>query len=159
MPKIRILLTQRETRQHRVSLRRDLQAELPPVSGDRVQLQQVVINLLMNAMEAMETVTDRPRDLLVRSQQEGDQVLIAVRDSGTGIAPENVDRLFSSFFTTKSGGMGMGLSISRSIVEAHGGKLWASPNAGPGATFQFSLPLCREAAAGPAPRVTLVASN
>jgi C4-dicarboxylate-specific signal transduction histidine kinase len=134
-----LLLMQREIRDHRVSLRRDLPPTLPPVQGDRVQLQQVIINLVLNAMEAMASVTDRPRDLIIRSRQEGDQVLVAVEDSGTGIEPHRVDRLFGSFYTTKPGGLGMGLSICRSIIEAHGGKLWASPNAGPGATFQFTL--------------------
>jgi signal transduction histidine kinase len=111
------------------------------VLGDRVQLQQVIINLVMNGMEAMADVTDRPRDLLIRSQLRApNQVLVMVQDSGIGIAAENVDRLFGSFYTTKPGGMGMGLSISRSIIEAHDGRLWASPNAGPGATFQFTLP-------------------
>jgi signal transduction histidine kinase len=94
----------------------------------------------MNGMEAMAAVADRPRDLLIRSRQEADQVLVAVKDSGVGIAPENVDQLFSSFFTTKSNGMGMGLTISRTIIEAHGGRLWATPNVPQGAVFQFSLP-------------------
>jgi len=123
-----------------VSLRTDLASALPTVLGDRVQLQQVMINLVINGMEAMAPVTDRPRELLIRSQHEDDQVLLAVQDSGTGIDPDNADRMFAAFFTTKPSGMGIGLSISRSIIEAHGGRLWASRNAGPGATFQFSLP-------------------
>jgi PAS domain S-box-containing protein len=135
------LLIQRELIQHRVSLRRELSARAL-VLGDRVELQQVIINLLMNGMEAMAIVTDRPRELLIRAQQESDQVLVAIQDSGTGIEPENADRMFSSFFTTKPGGMGMGLSICRSIIEAHGGRLWAIPNTGPGATFKFTLPPC-----------------
>ena len=134
-----LLLMQREARDNRVSLRRDLAPTLPPVLGDRVQLQQVIINLVLNAMEAMASVTDRPRDLIIRSVQDGDQVLVAIADSGTGIDPDHIDRLFGSFYTTKPGGLGMGLSICRSIIEAHGGKLWASANAGPGATFQFTL--------------------
>jgi len=106
-----------------------------------VQLQQVIINLVMNGMEAMADVTDRPRDLLIRSHLGApNQVLVTVQDSGIGIEPQNADRLFGSFYTTKPGGMGMGLSISRSIIEAHDGRLWASPNSGPGATFQFTLP-------------------
>jgi signal transduction histidine kinase len=140
-----VLLMQREVLDHRVSLRQELSPALTPVLGDRVQLQQVIINLVMNGMEAMATVADRPRDLLIRSRQHAaDQVLVAVQDSGIGIAPENVERLFSSFFTTKPGGMGMGLSICRSIIEAHEGRLWASPSSGPGATFQFTLPSCRD---------------
>jgi C4-dicarboxylate-specific signal transduction histidine kinase len=135
-----ILLVHREVHGHGVSLRRELSPVLTPVLGDRVQLQQVIINLVMNGMEAMAAVADRPRDLLIRSRQEADQVLVAVKDSGVGIAPENVDQLFSSFFTTKSNGMGMGLTISRTIIEAHGGRLWATPNVPQGAVFQFSLP-------------------
>jgi PAS domain S-box-containing protein len=134
-----LLLMQREIRDHRVSLRQDLTSALPPVLGDRVQLQQVIINLVLNAMEAMASVTDRPRDLTIRAGPDGDQVLVAIQDSGTGIDPDRIDRLFGSFYTTKPGGLGMGLSICRSIIEAHGGKLWASPNVGSGATFQFTL--------------------
>jgi len=134
-------LEQREMLSRQVSLRTELASALPPVLGDRVQLQQVVINLVMNAIEAMAPVTDRPRDMLIRSQRDdSDEVLVAVRDSGTGIDSENVERLFNAFFTTKTTGMGMGLSISRSIIAAHGGRLWASPNADHGATFQFTLP-------------------
>ncbi len=134
-----LLLVQREVRDHRVSLHRDLSSNLPLVLGDRVQLQQVIINLVLNAMEAMSSIIDRPRDLTIHSRQDGDQVLIAVHDSGIGIDPDRIERLFGSFYTTKPGGLGMGLSICRSIIEAHGGKLWASSNAGPGATFQFTL--------------------
>ncbi len=109
--------------------------------GDRIQLQQVLINLLMNGMEAMAAVTGRRRELVIRSHpHEGTQVLIQVQDAGIGIDPENADRLFSAFFTTKPNGMGMGLSICRSIIEAHGGRIWASPNAMAGATFQLTLP-------------------
>jgi signal transduction histidine kinase len=105
----------------------------------------VIINLVMNGMEAMADVTDRPRDLLIRSHLRApNQVLVTVQDSGIGFEPQNADRLFGSFYTTKPGGMGMGLSISRSIIEAHDGRLWASPNSGPGATFQFTLPSYRQ---------------
>ena len=105
-----------------------------------MQLQQVIINLLVNAMEAMATVSDRPRELVIRSAQDDTgQVLVAVQDSGVGLDPENLKQLFNAFFTTKPSGMGMGLSICRSIIENHGGRLWASPNAGHGATFQFTL--------------------
>jgi NO-binding membrane sensor protein with MHYT domain len=136
-----ISLERREMLSQRVSLRMELASALPPVLGDRVQLQQVVINLVMNAVEAMAPVTDRPRDILIRSQRDdANEVVVAVRDSGMGIDSENADRLFNAFFTTKASGMGMGLSISRSIIVAHRGRLWASPNADHGATFQFSLP-------------------
>jgi signal transduction histidine kinase len=128
-------------RSHDVSFQLDLAPALPPVLSDRVQLQQVLINLVMNGIEAMASVDDRPRKLVIRSQpHEGDQVLVAVEDAGVGIDPEKVDQLFSAFFTTKPGGMGMGLSISRSIIEGHGGRLWATPNARHGATFHFVLP-------------------
>jgi PAS domain S-box-containing protein len=126
---------------HQVSLRVDLASGLAPVLADRVQLQQVLINLVMNGIEAMASVDDRPRELVVRSRaHEADQILVAVQDVGVGIDSISADRLFSAFFTTKPGGMGMGLSISRSIIEAHGGRLWATPNEGPGATFQFAVP-------------------
>jgi signal transduction histidine kinase len=116
------------------------------ILGDRVQLQQVIINLVMNGIEAMQTVTDRPHELLIRSRQaETNQMLVSVTDCGVGISAENADRLFNAFFTTKSSGLGMGLSICRSIVEAHGGRLSASANEGAGATFQFVLPLQEEA--------------
>jgi signal transduction histidine kinase len=113
---------------------------LPLVLGDRIQLQQVILNLVMNGIEAMSVVTDRSRELLIRScPYESDKVLVAVQDSGTGLEPESLDHLFTAFYTTKPKGMGMGLAISRSIIEAHGGRLWAVPNDGPGATFQFTL--------------------
>ncbi len=137
-----ILLVQREVLSHGVSLRTELAFRLPPVLGDRVQLQQVVINLLINGVEAMAPITDRPREIVIRSQQhEGGQVLVAVLDSGIGLDSETAERLFSAFFTTKPSGMGMGLSISRSIIRAHGGRLWASPNPDHGAAFQFTVPI------------------
>jgi two-component system, LuxR family, sensor kinase FixL len=126
---------------HRVLLRLRLAPHLPEVLADRIQLQQVVINLVVNAIDAMKDVTDRPREVEIRSQPyEGDKVLIAVQDTGSGIEPDKANRLFDAFFTTKPDGMGMGLSICRSIVGAHGGRIWASANAGPGATVQFTLP-------------------
>ena len=141
-----VALVQRELFGHRVPLRMDLSPALPMVLADRVQLQQVIINLVMNGIEAMQLVSDRPRHLVIGSQQDHAHfVLVTVKDSGVGITDENVDRLFAAFFTTKSGGMGMGLSICRSIIEAHGGRLWASRNVGPGATFQFTLPSYQEA--------------
>jgi len=112
------------------------------ILGDRVQLQQVIINLMMNGSEAMQAVMDRPRELVIRSRQdEAQQVLLSVTDCGVGISVEDADRLFNPFFTTKSGGMGMGLSICRSIMEAHGGRLWATATVPHGAMFQFTLPV------------------
>jgi signal transduction histidine kinase len=135
-----IPLVQQEAVSHRVSLRLELAPTLPAVLGDRVQLQQVILNLIVNGMEAMADVTDRPRELVIRSQlDDGGLVLVAIEDTGIGIDLENAKQLFNAFFTTKPRGMGMGLSICRSIIENHGGRLWASPNAGPGATFQFTL--------------------
>jgi PAS domain S-box-containing protein len=139
-----VLLLQREVLSHRASLRLELASDLPPVLVDRIQLQQVIINLVMNGMEAMSSVAARPRELKILSQRDADQVLVAVQDSGIGIDPEHVERLFKAFYTTKPSGLGMGLSICWSIIEAHGGKLWASRNAGVGATFQFTLPGYRE---------------
>jgi PAS domain S-box-containing protein len=140
-----IALVQRELASHLVSLRTELAPALPKILGDRVQLQQVIINLVMNGIEAMQEVTDRPRELVIRSrQEETQQVLLSVTDCGVGISAENANRLFNAFFTTKSSGLGMGLSICRSIVEAHGGRLSAFGNEGRGATFQFVLPLHQE---------------
>jgi len=134
-------LVQRELTSHQVSLRTEFAPGLPMILGDRVQLQQVIINLVMNGAEAMQSVTDRPRELVIRSgQDETQQVLVSVTDCGVGIPDENADRLFNPFFTTKSSGMGMGLSICRSIMEAHGGRLWATANVPFGAMFQFTLP-------------------
>jgi C4-dicarboxylate-specific signal transduction histidine kinase len=133
-------LAQGEVGRNRVALRMELAADVPPVLGDRVQLQQVILNLVMNGVEAMASVADRPRELLIYSRQhESDKVLVAVQDSGIGIDRQNLEKVFNAFYTTKSQGMGMGLAISRSIVENHGGQLWAVPNDGPGATFQFTL--------------------
>ena len=135
-----VILMQNEAVRKGVAIRMDLAADVPPVLGDRIQLQQVILNLVMNGIEAMDTVTDRPREMLIRScQYESDQLLVAVQDSGIGIDGQNLAKIFDAFYTTKSQGMGMGLAISRSIVENHGGRLWALPNDGPGATFQFTL--------------------
>jgi len=140
-----IALIRREINVHGVALRLDLGSSLPPVDGDRIQLQQVVMNLLMNGIQAMSPVTGRRRELRIRSREHGsDQILVAVEDSGTGIESENVDQVFNAFFTTKPDGMGMGLSICRSIIEQHGGRIWASRNSGAGSTFEFTLPACRE---------------
>jgi C4-dicarboxylate-specific signal transduction histidine kinase len=143
-----IVLVQRELVRHRVPVRIELAPRLPTVLADRVQLQQVIINLVINGIEAMQAVTDVPRQLTIRTthQDEARQVLLTVEDCGVGISAEKADQLFIAFYTTKSGGMGMGLSICRSIVEGHGGRMWASNNAGPGATFQFTLPACGQAA-------------
>jgi PAS domain S-box-containing protein len=135
-----VTLVQREAQSHRVTIRLQLAAGLPPVRGDRIELQQVIINLAMNGIQAMATVTDRPRVLLICTQQhESDQVLVAVQDVGIGTAPEHLSRLFSAFYTTKPDGLGMGLSICRSIIEAHGGRVWAVRNDGPGMTFRFTV--------------------
>jgi len=140
-------LLQAEASRNQVALQTELATDLPPVMGDRVQLQQVIVNLVLNGIEAMSAVTDRPRCLVIRSErQDSDEVLIAVRDSGVGIDAKDFRRIFDAFFTTKSQGMGMGLSICHSIVEAHGGRLWASANRDHGATLQFTLPADRETA-------------
>jgi C4-dicarboxylate-specific signal transduction histidine kinase len=139
-------LVRRELSKHRVALKLALQSGLPPMNGDRVQLQQVIINLLLNGIHAMDEVHERPRELLVRTGQAEDLLLIQVRDAGSGIDPANMRQLFNSFFTTKANGMGMGLSICRSIIEAHGGRIWASANDGPGATFHITLPPDMESA-------------
>jgi PAS domain S-box-containing protein len=135
-----VILTQSEVRSHKVALRTELAVDLHPVTGDRVQLQQVIVNLILNGIEAMSTVGDRERTLLIRTQPgEGSEVRVTVRDSGIGFDPQSAERIFDAFHTTKAGGLGMGLSISRSIVESHGGRLWATLNDGPGAAFQFTL--------------------
>jgi PAS domain S-box-containing protein len=136
-----LAITGAEARWHQVSVQAELTAGLPPVKGDRVQLQQVMLNLVMNGIEAMKSVTDRPRELLVRSQSHGSgQVMVAVQDSGIGLDEQSLGRVFEPFYTTKAEGMGMGLSISRSIIEAHNGRLWATSDDGAGAAFQFILP-------------------
>jgi C4-dicarboxylate-specific signal transduction histidine kinase len=137
-----IPLVQRELMSHQVSLQMELAPTLPTVLGDRVQLQQVIINLVMNGIEAMQSLTDRPRELVIQSHQdETEQVLVSVTDCGVGISAEDPERLFDAFFTTKSSGLGMGLSICRSIMEAHGGRLWATANLPHGARFLFTLPV------------------
>ena len=135
-----VALAQSEIRRNGVALRAQLEGNIPPVLGDRVQLQQVVLNLIMNGIEAMSAVGDRPRELIISTQSgEIDQVHVTVQDLGIGLDPKSMERIFDAFYTTKSEGMGMGLAISRSIVENHDGRLWAVPNDGPGATFQFTL--------------------
>jgi signal transduction histidine kinase len=135
-----VILTRNEAVGKGIALQMELAAGLPAVFGDRVQLQQVILNLVMNGVDAMSLVTDRPRELLISSRQyQSEQALVAVRDSGVGLDGLDLEEIFNAFYTTKPQGMGMGLAISRSIIEDHGGQLWAVPNNGPGATFQFTL--------------------
>jgi C4-dicarboxylate-specific signal transduction histidine kinase len=129
-----------ELQKNKVILQQDFSEALPTVKGDRIQLQQVILNLVRNASDAMTAVNDRSRRLLVRTEVDGEHVHLCVQDSGMGFDAKTADRFFEPFFTTKQEGMGVGLSLSRSIVEAHHGRLWASSNDGPGATFAFSIP-------------------
>jgi PAS domain S-box-containing protein len=135
-----IALSLSELQRNRVVLRHELADNLPTVRGDRVQLQQVILNLLRNASDAMSTIEKRPRQLFIRIELDGKHVRLAVQDSGVGFDPEAVDRLFEPFYTTKQDGMGIGLSVSRSIIEAHRGRLWATRDEGQGSTFTFSIP-------------------
>jgi PAS domain S-box-containing protein len=136
-----IALSRSELQRSQVISRLELAEDLPSVTGDRVQLQQVILNLLINASEAMIDVNDRPRHLLIKTERDGgDHVCLSVKDTGAGFGPQSKDKLFEPFYTTKNGGMGIGLSVSRSIIESHRGRLWASQNDGPGATFAFSIP-------------------
>jgi C4-dicarboxylate-specific signal transduction histidine kinase len=145
-----LALVAADSNARRVALRSDIPAELPVVVGDRVQLQQVLLNLIVNGMDAMSTVKASARRIEIRGQpdvQEGHPaVRISVQDRGIGLPPEQADRFFEAFYTTKPHGMGLGLKISRSIIEAHGGQLWAEPNHGPGMTFSFRLPAAPAAA-------------
>jgi PAS domain S-box-containing protein len=148
-----ITLSLSDLQRNRVILRSELAEELPSVTGDRVQLQQVILNLLRNASDAMVGVDDRPRRLLIRTRREADdRVSLSVQDTGIGVNPQDLQRLFDAFYTTKSDGMGIGLSVSRSIIERHHGRLWAEPNDGPGATFSFSIPCGSESIGSAAPR-------
>jgi C4-dicarboxylate-specific signal transduction histidine kinase len=134
-----LALARSELQKNGVSVHAAPNHELPEVRGNRVQLQQVLLNLVMNAIEAM-AAKDEPRILSVKTQAHGpDRVVVSVADTGTGISPQDTDQIFSPLFTTKSGGMGMGLSICRAIIEAHEGRLWHTPNAPRGAVFQFTL--------------------
>jgi signal transduction histidine kinase len=136
-----ITFTTAELKKNRISLRTELAPHLPVVIGDRIQLQQVVLNLILNSSEAMSRSGWQPRKLLIRSEQtRSDEIMVTVQDTGIGLDPKNQERVFDAFFTTKEGGLGLGLTISRTIVESHGGKLWSTPNEGQGATFQFTLP-------------------
>jgi C4-dicarboxylate-specific signal transduction histidine kinase len=143
-----LALTRDEVGKNGVSVRTQLAEGLPLIQADRVQLQQVILNLIINAVEAMNGVSEASRELLIGTAKDGSGgVLVAVQDSGPGLNREGYEHLFDAFYTTKPGGIGMGLSICRSIVEAHGGQIWASPAAGPGATVQFTLPINDQATA------------
>jgi PAS domain S-box-containing protein len=143
-----LALMEHELRSHDIVLRTDLRRTLPRVAGDRIQLQQVLLNLIVNAVEAMSAVNDRSRELAIVSRLDNpDAVLVEVRDSGSGLDPQAAEQVFEALYTTKAEGIGIGLSISRSIIEAHGGRLWASPNEPHGAIFRFSLPIAQKAAA------------
>jgi PAS domain S-box-containing protein len=134
-------LSAAEIQRNGVTLRQELADDLPPALGDRIQLQQVMLNLLRNASDAMRTIDDRPRELIIRTERdEGNQLRLSVKDSGVGLTPQAAEKIFEAFYTTKTDGMGIGLSISRSIIEAHQGRLWATQNDGPGSTFSFSIP-------------------
>jgi PAS domain S-box-containing protein len=136
-----LALSRSELQRNQIILRTELADDLPPVMGDRVQLQQVILNLLLNASEAMTGIDDRPRQLVIRTEpDQADHVRLSVQDSGVGFGPQGPDKLFEAFYTTKTTGMGIGLSVSRSIIESHHGHIWAAPNDGPGATFTFSIP-------------------
>src|SRR5262249_36343332 len=136
-----LALSSGELRVGRVVVRTEFENGLPHVRGDRVQLQQVILNLILNAVDAMRTIDDRPRELLIATAREDDErVRLSVCDRGVGIDPMSLEKLFDAFYTTKAEGMGVGLSVSRSIIESHEGRLWASANDGPGATFSFSIP-------------------
>ncbi|TLZ68599.1 MAG: GHKL domain-containing protein [Methanobacteriota archaeon] len=134
-------LTRGEAVKNNISVQTQLAEGLPRIQGDKVQLQQVILNLIINAVEAMSSVPEDSRKLLISARKDVGGVVVVVQDSGPGLSPESLDRLFDAFYTTKASGMGMGLSICRSIVEAHGGQIWASRDVGPGATFQLTLPL------------------
>ena len=134
-------LSSTEMQKNGVTLRQEFADDLPPAVGDRLQLQQVILNLLRNAADAMSTIDDRPREILIRTERdEGHQVRLSVKDSGVGFTPQVAGKIFEAFYTTKPDGMGIGLSVSRSIIEAHQGRLWATPNDGPGSTFSFAIP-------------------
>jgi len=135
-----VALTRTEAANNGVLVRTQLAEGLPPVQGDRVQLQQVILNLILNAIEAMSGVGEGARQLFISTGNESEGVLVEVQDTGPGLTPATLDLLFNAFYTTKSGGLGLGLSICRSIIEAHNGRLWASPNVPRGATFHFVAP-------------------
>jgi signal transduction histidine kinase len=136
-----IVLLHQEAANHYTIIQTELSADLPPIRGDRVQLQQVILNLIMNGIDAMRETTAEPKEIRVVSQKEGPSTIrIAVEDRGIGFGPEMAEKIFGPFFTTKPEGIGMGLSISRSIIESHEGRLWATPRPSGGAIFQFTIP-------------------
>lgn len=135
-----IALIQSELQRNKIAVSFDFPDTLPAVSGNPGQLEQVVLNLIVNAVEAMSATNGHARELSISARQSPDGVLVAIRDSGVGVDPANIDKIYDAFFTTKATGVGMGLSISRSIVQAHGGQIWATHNEGPGLTVQFNLP-------------------
>ncbi len=140
-----VVLSRSDFQMARIDLQVDLSGDLQPITGDRIQLQQVTLNLLRNAADAMSAIDDRPRRLLIRTlREQGDRVRVSVQDAGVGLNPQDMDRLFEAFYTTKPSGMGIGLAVCRSIIESHNGRLWAAPNEGHGATFSFSIPRLQE---------------
>jgi C4-dicarboxylate-specific signal transduction histidine kinase len=142
-----LALTREEVVRHRAVVETDLSSGLPQVPADRIQVQQVILNLVVNALDAIDADDVGPRKIEVRTGREGaSDVRVTVRDSGTGLDPQDLEKVFDAFHTTKPNGMGMGLAISRSIIQAHGGRLWAMPNAPRGAAFHFTLPIRRETA-------------
>jgi C4-dicarboxylate-specific signal transduction histidine kinase len=146
-----IALSSSDLQRNGVALRTELADDIPTITGDRIQLQQVILNLLRNAADALADVHERPRQMRIRTERhEGESVRVSVRDVGVGLDPQSMHKVLDAFYTTKSDGMGIGLSVSRSIVERHNGRLWAEPNDGPGATFSFSIPTALESATGTA---------
>jgi C4-dicarboxylate-specific signal transduction histidine kinase len=128
-------------RREEIALDEEIAESLPPAMVDRVLLQQVILNLLLNAMDAMWPINDRPKILRIRTEESSGNIVVLIQDSGPGLDPDHLSRIFEAFYTTKVEGIGMGLTISRSIIEAHGGRLWAVANDGPGSTFYFALPI------------------
>jgi signal transduction histidine kinase len=140
-----VALSSSDLQRHRVVLHLELADDLPRVTGDRIQLQQVILNLLRNAFDAMSEMDESPRQLVIRTEREGsERVRVIVRDAGVGVDRESIEKLFDAFYTTKSEGMGVGLSVSRSIIESHRGRIWAAPNEDSGSTFAFSIPAWEE---------------
>ncbi|HUA15840.1 MAG TPA: ATP-binding protein [Verrucomicrobiae bacterium] len=155
-----LTLSSAEIQKNGVTLRQEFADGLPPALGDRIQLQQVILNLLRNAADAMNTINDRPRELLIRTQRDDrNQLRLSVKDSGVGLSPQVAGKIFEAFYTTKSDGMGIGLSVSRSIIEAHQGRLWATANDGHGTTFSFAIPCAVQASADPQSRLNQADSS